>query len=46
MAKEALKLMQILLAHAPFGSKLDAGAMLATQHELEARLQVWICHPG
>ena len=35
--------MQTLLAHAPFGSKLDAGSMLATQRELEARLQVWVC---
>ena len=41
--QEALKLLQTLLAHEPFACKLDAGAMLTSQCELEARLKVRVC---
>lgn len=39
VVKEALRLLQALVAHAPFGARLDARAMLASQRELEGRLQ-------
>ncbi|GAX78483.1 hypothetical protein CEUSTIGMA_g5922.t1 [Chlamydomonas eustigma] len=39
VAKEALRLMQTLLVHAPFGNKLDASSMLASQRDLEDRLK-------
>ena len=39
VVKEALHLLQTLIACAPFGAKLDASAMLATVRELEARLE-------
>jgi hypothetical protein len=32
--------MQTLVEHAPFGNKLDAGAMVASLADLEARLEV------
>ena len=40
VSKEAIKLLQALIDHAPFGGRLDAGAMTATLKELEDRLQV------
>ena len=44
--QEALKLLQTLLAHEPFACKLDAGAMLTSQCELEARLKVCVGEEG
>ncbi|KAG1667780.1 hypothetical protein FOA52_010817 [Chlamydomonas sp. UWO 241] len=46
VAKEALKLLQALVAHSPFGAKLDAGPMLASQRELEERLKAILSERG
>jgi hypothetical protein len=40
VSKEALKLLQTLVDQAPFGTRLDAGAMNASLRELEDRLKV------